>query len=160
MNKDFELRPFGKSDLSLYSNIQTYDHTVTLTYRIEGYSKFALFNLSQVPRSHNLWQSTCFEGFLKIRNSTAYYEINLSPNGKWNCYYFDDYRKGMVESNDFKLLELSIMADGVKAILVLPEVRFSHFSINATTVGPMEYWAIKHSAEEPDFHDFENFIEI
>src|SRR3546814_4933002 len=39
-----------------------------------------------------LWESTCFEAFLTEEGEPAYTEFNYSPDGRWACYQFDDYR--------------------------------------------------------------------
>ena len=48
-------------------------------------------------REHNLWKETCFELFLKNKNSTEYIEVNISTTGSWNIYVFEDERIGMKE---------------------------------------------------------------
>src|SRR3546814_17205573 len=39
-----------------------------------------------------LWESTCFEAFLTEEGQPDYTEFNYSPDGRWACYQFDDYR--------------------------------------------------------------------
>src|SRR3546814_20714844 len=39
-----------------------------------------------------LWESTCFEAFLTEEGEPDYTEFNYSPDGRWACYQFDDYR--------------------------------------------------------------------
>jgi hypothetical protein len=40
-------------------------------------------------RADNLWQTTCFELFLKPAEGASYLEFNFSPSGEWAAYAFD-----------------------------------------------------------------------
>jgi hypothetical protein len=46
-------------------------------------------------REDELWRHTCFEAFVRVGESSAYHEFNLSPSRNWACYRFLDYREGM-----------------------------------------------------------------
>jgi len=46
-------------------------------------------------RADGLWQTTCFELFLRPARQPAYYEFNFSPSGEWAAYGFDGARTGM-----------------------------------------------------------------
>lgn len=46
-------------------------------------------------RRDNLWQSTCFECFLKEPGESSYIEWNFSPSGDWAAYDFESEREGM-----------------------------------------------------------------
>jgi len=41
-----------------------------------------------------LWRHTCFETFIGMKGSTAYYEFNFSPSSEWAAYRFRAYRDG------------------------------------------------------------------
>ena len=45
-------------------------------------------------RADGLWQTTCFEMFLRRRGQDGYIEFNFSPSGRWAAYQFDGYRSG------------------------------------------------------------------
>lgn len=47
-------------------------------------------------RADGLWRRTCFEVFSHAGNG-AYTEANVTPDGAWNLYRFDQYRTGMRE---------------------------------------------------------------
>ena len=49
----------------------------------------------ELSRRDNLWQSTCFECFLKGDGKEAYQEWNFSPSGDWAAYDFEAEREGM-----------------------------------------------------------------
>ena len=42
-----------------------------------------------------MWQTTCFELFLRPIDGAAYAEFNLSPSENWAAYDFAAYREGM-----------------------------------------------------------------
>src|SRR4051794_37365458 len=52
----------------------------------------------EAKRTDNLWQTTCFELFLKPTDGTAYFEFNFSPSGEWAAYAFASPRVGMREA--------------------------------------------------------------
>lgn len=119
------------------------------------------------PRRDYLWQHTCFELFIGLKNQTAYREINLSPAGVWNCYGFDDYREPAdmppVAVHDIQLLELKAQPQKLEAVL-----SFHHFfenyqcgwndlmigmtSVIKTRKQPELYFALQHSGAQADFH--------
>ncbi len=43
-----------------------------------------------------------------MRNSTKYWEFNLSPAGDWNVYRFTDYRQGMEEETAISSLPFNL----------------------------------------------------
>ncbi len=57
-------------------------------------------------RQFGLWQHHCFELFIGELESNAYWELNLAPNGNWNCFEFSDYRKDQRESEAYSLAGL------------------------------------------------------
>ena len=57
-------------------------------------------------RQFGLWQHHCFELFIGGLESNAYWELNLAPNGNWNCFEFSDYRKDQRESEAYSLAGL------------------------------------------------------
>jgi hypothetical protein len=104
-------------------------------------------------RRDQLWQSTCFEAFIGRAGQPGYWELNLAPNGDWNCYALNGYRQGLqpeprIQALPFVLipaasaLELSVTA-------VLDDVRHG-----------CSYWAWRHSGPEPDFHRRESFLPL
>ena len=59
-------------------------------------------------RRHGLWEETCFEFFLGVKDAPGYWEFNLSPAGHWNVYRFAGYRQGMAEEKAFTSLAFSV----------------------------------------------------
>src|SRR3989337_36218 len=63
-----------------------------LSYSLSGdIDALVLPARSEPGRGDDLWQSTCFELFLR-GDGAAYREYNFSPSGEWAAYAFDSYR--------------------------------------------------------------------
>jgi hypothetical protein len=112
-------------------------------------------------RSDRLWETTCFEIFLKAVDEDRYFEYNFSPSTEWALYRFTDYRQGMAE-------------EMVSRPRISCDYSDSHFALNAEFDLPQNcrakaltlglaavveeaeavksYWAIAHPADQPDFH--------
>ncbi len=102
-----------------------------------------------------LWRSTCFELFVRERES--YREYNFSPAGAWAAYRCDGYRSGM------RPLELEhepqIDADDNGDTFVLDAIidlegegRFGLSAVIEEVSGTRSYWALAHAPGKPDFH--------
>ena len=138
-------------------------HWLALRWKIEGSSQLVLPSPSGKRRLDGLWQTTCFELFLKPEGGDAYFEFNLSPSEGWNLYRFDSYREGMSEhpaqrkpvctmrpGSSFAIFDAAIPRD------LLPEGDCA-MGLNAVIEeegGVKSYWAIAHpDGDKPDFHD-------
>ncbi len=62
------------------------DAWVRLRWRIDGVEKLVVPRFAGKGRADNLWETTCFELFLKSPGGDAYCEINLSPSERWAAY--------------------------------------------------------------------------
>lgn len=65
---------------------------------VHFYANFHTYNpltLTRIMQEDYLWQSNCYELFLAFDNTpdSPYIEINFSPEGYFNIYHFDGYRK-------------------------------------------------------------------
>jgi hypothetical protein len=116
-----------------------------------------------------LWEDTCFEFFLGIKNSAQYWEFNLSPAGHWNVYRFDGYRQGMQEETAFENLPFNVQnqADGLalgldvdldKIISVQQAIEVAITTVIKDRDGEVTYWALTHRGVEADFHLRDSFI--
>lgn len=134
-----------------------------LHWRVEGAEALVVPPPVAVPaHTDGLWQTTCFELFLK--EGEGYREINLSPSGHWAAYGFDGYRSGMVRA---PLPAPQIIAEpggdfALTASLPLDLIQSaSHASLTAVieeTGGHKSYWAVAHAPGCPDFHAPSCFI--
>ena len=133
-------------------------------------------------RRDGLWQHTCFEAFVGVLGSEAYWEFNLAPSGDWNVYRFAGYRTGQTQETAYGPLPLTVIGPRAappaadcrltapRALLELEvgcslppplQERLQAGSIHElglTAVlegrdGALSYWALNHPGPEPDFHD-------
>ena len=129
-------------------------------------------------RKDQLWENNCFEFFLGFTASPQYLEGNLAPNGDWNIFLFDEYRKNKRPYDD---LDIGISSTGNSLEVVVDFKQMLHFeSLGLAAMmftlpnsvefsGPDEaskpkcdgykqnppapyYFALKHSHDNPDFH--------
>jgi hypothetical protein len=116
-------------------------------------------------RCDRLWETTCFEAFLRPAGSEAYFELNFAPTTQWAAYRFDSYRVGMSAAPikpDFGTFLLE--DDGIFEAMPrfhfpdLPElgpglqVRLGLAAVIEEVNGNKSYWALAHPEGPPDFH--------
>jgi hypothetical protein len=131
-------------------------------WRVEGTQRLVVPPFAGKGRTDDLWQTTCFELYLKPLGGEAYCELNLSPSERWNAYDFDGYRRGMRErpfphepectirqGSTFAIFDAAIPAAG------LPEddCAMGLSAILEEQGGVKSYWALANPAGKPDFHD-------
>jgi hypothetical protein len=119
-------------------------------------------------RRQGLWEETCFEFFLGVKDSPGYWEFNLSPAGHWNVYRFAGYRQGMAEETALTSLPLSVQRrpDSLAISLELDVGRIvaadQPLQVGITAViklagGGLTYWALTHPGPQADFHRRDGF---
>ena len=64
-------------------------------------SRFVIPEAPEPGRKNDLWQTTCFEAFLRPSGGEAYREWNFAPSGQWAAYDFSAYRQGMELGDKF-----------------------------------------------------------
>ncbi|MEH1915053.1 DOMON-like domain-containing protein [Nostoc sp.] len=174
-NQTFSLQPFPSTEsfphLKITGNISRNANQLTICYNLIGdLKKIAIAFPSNAPlRKYELWEDTCFEFFLGIKNSVRYWEFNLSPAGYWNVYRFDGYRQGMQEETAFEKLPFNVQ-NQVDSLALALDVDLNKIvlanqgiEIGITTVikhrdGEITYWALTHQGVEADFHLRDSFI--
>jgi hypothetical protein len=174
-DQTFSLQPFLYNEsfpnLKIAGNIARNANQLTICYTLKGDLKeIAIAPPSNSPlRKYELWEDTCFEFFLGIKNSQRYWEFNLSPVGHWNVYRFDGYRQGMQEETAFEKFPFSVQnqADGLVLTLDVDLGKIisakQAIEVGITTVikyrnGEVTYWALTHRGVEADFHLRDSFI--
>ena len=130
-------------------------------WRIEGSQSLVVPPFAGKGRAGELWQTTCFELFLKPEGGAPYVEINLSPSERWNVYDFEAYRWGMAErpfprepestmrlGSSFAIFDATIPAGG------LPDAdcAMGLAAVIEEQGGVKSYWAMAHPDAKPDFH--------
>jgi hypothetical protein len=110
-------------------------------------------------RRDGLWQSTCFECFLKVEGQEAYQEWNCAPSGDWAVYDFDAEREGMrpsdVANPPYIRTEDNLTWWGLGATLAIPAAPTFTLALSAVLEeadGRRSFWALHHPSEQPDFH--------
>jgi hypothetical protein len=137
-----------------------------LRYTVSG--TIASIQLPQIAdplRADHLWQTTCFEAFLRDPGSGCYFEFNLSPSTRWAAYQFSDYRKNMRElaELDPPQIEMDFADDSyvlrawldVGALSRQPETIRWQLGLSAVIEersGLKSYWALAHPPGKPDLH--------
>ncbi len=141
---------------------------LALTYSVScDMSEIVLPDPLPAGQADGLWQHTCCEAFVAAVGGSGYREFNFSPSGQWAAYAFADYR---MRDHAFQPacapeLSLSILAGSFRLnALVRPEllpiaeeIELSLTLVLEATNGSKTYWALKHAADQPDFHLRQSF---
>jgi hypothetical protein len=117
-----------------------------------------------------LWQHTCFEVFVALKEEAAYHEFNFSPSGEWAAYAFRDYRESTaplawdsdpeikVRCTENRLeLEAAISVDCRPPMQPCARLLVGLAAVIEEEGGVPSYWALKHPPGKPDFHHPESF---
>ena len=171
--QEFALKPFKSSGETLNFDVtgkaSRHGEWLTLTYEVLGeLGQVAIPQSASPARQDHLWQTTCFECFLKPVGQAQYWEFNLSPSYGWNVYQFRDYRQGQtladVSTLSFEVLSMPTVLQTVwRFDLSRLNLQTSTLMVAIATViqfkgGPLTYWAITHPTTEPDFHHGGSFV--
>src|SRR3954447_331727 len=111
-------------------------------------------------RAGDLWQTTCFEAFLRPAEEDAYREWNFAPSGQWAAYDFAGYREGRTDAeiaqSPYIRMEdnLTWWALGATIAVQVGDWQLGLSAILEEKDGTKSYWALAHpTADKPDFHD-------
>jgi hypothetical protein len=171
----FSLKPFPSDQppphLHITGNITRNGNQLSLRYQVRGdVKKVVIPPLCNTPgRKDKLWENTCFEFFLGIKDTPEYWEFNLSPAGHWNVYHFDDYRQGMHPETAFHILPFSIDkpldsftlfvdVDLSKIILKAQQIQVAINTVIQEKNNDLTYWGLVHRGIEADFHLRDSFL--
>ncbi|MFT3964569.1 MAG: DOMON-like domain-containing protein [Sphingobium sp.] len=125
-------------------------------------------------RADDLWQTTCFEAFLKRPGGDHYLEFNFSPSNQWASYLFDGYRTARRDFIWAGMPRLDICAGpdafelGVVVDLSETEQDWRTLDLALGLSAIIEtrgdrrksYWALAHPPGEPDFHHGDCFAAL
>lgn len=174
--QSFSLIPFSAQDvpaITIKGQVARQSNTFYVRHVIAGNLRaVALQSLNASPaRKDELWRTTCFEFFLAIKNTSQYWEFNMSPSGDWNVYVMDAYRQvGMraemrikrfpfdvrKEADGLLSLEMAINLDPI--INSEKPIEVGIASVIQMKDGKETYWALLHPRPEADFHVRESFV--
>ena len=141
-----------------------------MTFRLDGDIRRIRVPPPAVPRiATQLWRHTCFEAFIAVEGQPAYHEFNFAPSGEWAVYAFSGYRNGgplanemmrphiAVRTTDSRLeLDALVRLDGLSANHPRASLRIGLSAVIEASDG-LSYWALRHPADKPDFHDAAGF---
>jgi hypothetical protein len=141
-----------------------------MTFRLDGDIHRIWVSPPGVTRiATQLWRHTCFEAFIAVEGQPAYHEFNFAPSGEWAVYAFCGYRNGgplanemvrpqiAVRSTGSRLeLDTLVRLDGLSAIHPRASLRIGLSAVIEASDG-LSYWALRHPADKPDFHDADGF---
>ncbi len=171
---DFSLQPFGISPpgapWAITGTISRRGTSLAITYNLTGrLQDLVIAEPAAAPARHwLLWETTCFELFLAIPGKGPYWEINLSPAGHWNVFRLPSYRQGIAEEPTFQILpvevqrapatlRLSLTVDLAPIIPASAPLEVGISAVLEHQDGSLSYWALKHPADQPDFHHPQGF---
>lgn len=170
---NFSLKPFSPVVLpvTIKGSIGRISNRFTISYSLTGaLSELNIPTPAEMPeRRNNIWQETCFEFFLGLKDYDQYWEFNLSPSGHWNVYRFKAYREGKQEETAFTSLPFNVIRSTDAFILdlefdldtIIPANETLKVGISAVIKhkdGNTTYWALAHTCQKADFHKRESFI--
>jgi len=118
---------------------------------------------TDAPPSGSLWEHTCFEAFISAPDGESYREYNFSPAGQWAASEFLHYREigHMLEEENLALPVTSVRHEGRLTLTAevpptllptSPILRLGLAAVIECEDGNLEYWAVHHPVERPDFH--------
>lgn len=128
--------------------------------------------VSGQPRQDFLWENTCFEIFIGVKDQDFYREINLSPSQAWQAYQFEEYRypedSPPQAAYDIELNQLKRTHYGLNVSLDLTEFMLVHklkwtdlflgLSAVLKTTDVEQLYAMQHSGMQADFHNKRDWL--
>ncbi len=121
--------------------------------------RFAVAEPAEPSRADGLWQTTCFEMFLRMVGEEAYREWNFGPSGQWAAYDFTGYREQRANAEVGFAPDI-VVQDNLTwwQVGVTLAVDDGPWQLGLSAVleeqdGTKSYWALAHPpGDKPDFH--------
>ena len=141
--------------------------TLRLQFALEGRLEALRVPEAGEPPAGPLWQHTCFEAFVSAPEEEGYHEYNFSPAGHWAASAFLRYREAARPLKEENLAlpvtstrhtghrtgRLTLCAEVPPVLLpASPVLRLGIAAVIEHRNGNLEYWALHHPVERPDFH--------
>jgi hypothetical protein len=129
-------------------------------------SRFVIPELTEPWRADELWQTTCFEAFLRREGEASYREWNFAPSGNWAAFDFSGYREGVARADvgapPYIRMEDNFTWWAVGATIAVEAGK--HWDLGLSAIleekdGTKSYWALAHGpGDRPDFHAPDCFV--
>ena len=124
------------------------------------------------PRRDFLWEKTCFELFIGVKDEDFYREINLSDSSEWQAYQFEEYRYPEfippVPAQDIELVSLQRTKFGLTAVMDInpflhqQQIKMKDIYIGMSAVidthSTQHFFAMQHSGPIADFHNKRDWL--
>jgi hypothetical protein len=137
-----------------------------ITFRLGGNIPRIRIPPPRAPRvATELWRHTCFEAFIAIEGQRAYHEFNFAPSREWAVHAFRRYRDGAPLADEAMRPDITVSRtdnhlelDSLVRLDRLSPIH-PHASLLVGLSAIVEaddgfsYWALRHPAGKPDFHD-------
>ena len=134
---------------------------LTVEFAVRSTAPLLLPDPGPSKRLDGLWQSTCFEVFLRPGGAEKYFEYNFAPSTAWAAYSFEGYREGRRDQP--MLLDPDIWLSSLgewfwlwaKFEISRPGKAGDTMGLSAIIEeadGTKSYWALAHPPGDPDFH--------
>ncbi len=127
--------------------------------------RFVISSSQEPRRTDALWQTTCFEAFLRAEGEEGYREWNFAPSGQWAAYDFTGYRADMTSSElvspPYIRMEDNLTWWALAATIAVDAAESWTLGLSAILEergGAKSYWALAHSSAKPDFHAADCFV--
>lgn len=170
MKAKFALIPFNTDtapSIEITGEIERQQNQLSIQYQLTGQIVVPP-TVNQPTRQFDLWEDTCCEFFLGLRDSRQYWEFNLSPAGHWNVYRFLDYRQDLLEETAFDRLPFKVLPGNGNLQLnlkvdlqpIIPPEQSLEVGVTAIIkdrARQLSYWALTHPGKKADFHDRDAF---
>jgi hypothetical protein len=173
--QDFSLQPFSPIspplDFKITGHIARRSNQLAIRYDLRGDLAQLMIPApaARPARRHGLWEETCCEFFLGVKDSPRYWEFNLSPAGDWNVYRFAGYRQGMAEETALTSLPVSVRRRSdsllfaleldVGAIVAADQpLEIGIAAVIRRAGNGLTYWALTHPGPAADFHRRDSFL--
>src|SRR4051812_18020231 len=115
--------------------------------------------VEEPERAVDLWETTCFEAFLRTPGEKSYREWNFAPSAEWAAYDFTSHREGRSDADvapPYIRVEDNLTWWGLGATIAVDAEAIWALGLSAILEeqdGTQSYWALAHPpGDKPDFH--------
>ena len=92
------------------------------------------------------------------REAPAYEEFNFSPSGEWAAYAFRSYREPATPPEVAVTIRFEQDVLQAEVPLRAGKIALAVSAVVEDVEGALSYWALRHPAGKPDFHNFDGYV--